>query len=71
MLRDLLARVGHHGFAVSDVAVERTSQHDGNGGRAVTVRLEVRGTGSLSRLSSDLDDIDGVTATRGARLDDA
>ncbi len=74
VLRDLMSRVGEHGFAVSDVAVERTSRRDGDGERNVTVRLEVRGVGSLSTLASELDDVDGVlgvTAAEDKRLDDA
>ncbi len=72
VLRDLLGTFGEHGFAVSDIAVERTSGRDGD--RAVTVRLEVRGPGSLSSLASELDDHDGVLAVSAAedkRLDDA
>lgn len=74
VLRDLLARCGDHGFAVSDIAVERTSSGNGDGDRAVTVRLEVRGAGSLSTLTSELDDVDGVlgvSAAHDQRLDDA
>ncbi len=45
VLRDLLTRCADHGFAVSDVAVERTSNRESNGERSVTVQLEVRGRG--------------------------
>ncbi len=74
VLRDLLSSVSERGFAVSDVKVERASKRNGNGQRAVTVRLEVRGPGSVSSLASDLDDVDGVLAVSAAedrRLDDA
>jgi putative Mg2+ transporter-C (MgtC) family protein len=60
VLRDLLGHVGEHGFAVSDLTVERTGNGAGPDGRTVTVRLEVRGGGSLPRLASDLDEVDGV-----------
>jgi putative Mg2+ transporter-C (MgtC) family protein len=72
VLRDLLARCNERGFAVSDIAVERTSAD--NGDRAVTVRLEVRGRGSLSALTSEFDEHDGVLAVSAAqdkRLEDA
>ena len=58
--------------SVSDIAVEHTSGRDGN--RAVTVRLEVRGMGSLSPLASELDEHDGVLSVSAAEdkpLDDA
>lgn len=64
ILRDLLGTFGDHGFAVSDINVERTDGHDGD--RAVTVKLEVRGRGSLASLASDLDDHHGVLAVSGA-----
>lgn len=73
VLRDLLSTVGERGFSISDVTVERTNQKNGNG-RAVTVRLDVRGPGSVSSLASDLDDVDGLLAVSAAedkRLDDA
>jgi putative Mg2+ transporter-C (MgtC) family protein len=67
VLRELLGECAEHDFAVSDLIVERTS--DGNGrngsdGRTVTVRLELRGRGSLPSLASDLGDLDGVTRVR-------
>jgi hypothetical protein len=68
VLRDLLGTFGDHGFAVSDINVERTSGQ--NGGRAVTVKLEVRGRGSLASLATDLDDHDGVLNVSGADFDD-
>jgi putative Mg2+ transporter-C (MgtC) family protein len=74
VLRDLLAAVSERGFAVSDVRVERSGRRNGNGGRAVTVRLDVRGPGSLSALASELDEVEGVLAVSAAedmRLDDA
>ena len=72
VLRDLLGTFGEHGFAVSDIAVERSGGR--NGDSPVTVRLEVRGAGSMSSLTSDLEDHDGVLAVSSAedkRLDDA
>jgi putative Mg2+ transporter-C (MgtC) family protein len=60
LLRDLLGRFSEHGFSVSDVAVERTSDGERNGDRTVTVQLEVRGRGSLASLTTDLNEIDGV-----------
>jgi putative Mg2+ transporter-C (MgtC) family protein len=65
VLRELLGRCSEHGFAVSDLIVERTS--DGNGhGKTVTVRLEVRGPGSIPSLATELDSVDGVLNVRTA-----
>jgi putative Mg2+ transporter-C (MgtC) family protein len=75
LLRRLLGVFPEHGFAVSDVAVERTAgRADSNGDRAVTVRLEVRGPGSLNSLAGELNDVEGVlevTTAEDKRLDDA
>jgi putative Mg2+ transporter-C (MgtC) family protein len=73
VLRGLLGTFGKHGFSVSDLAVEHSSERRGHG-RAVTVRMEVRGPGSLPELASHLDDIEGVlkvSAAEDQRLDDA
>jgi putative Mg2+ transporter-C (MgtC) family protein len=64
VLRELLGRCGDSGFAVSDLKVERTSNGNGRNGRTVTVRLEVRGRGSLPSLATDLDTVDGVLNVR-------
>jgi putative Mg2+ transporter-C (MgtC) family protein len=67
VLRELLGRCSEHGFAVSDLTVERKSDGDGNGrNRTVTVRLEVRGPGSVPSLATDLDTVDGVLNVRTA-----
>jgi putative Mg2+ transporter-C (MgtC) family protein len=59
LLRRLLAGCAQRGFAVSDLQVER-SDHNGDGARAITVRLELRGSGSVARLAADLHSVDGV-----------
>jgi hypothetical protein len=66
VLRELLGRCSEHGFAVSDLVVERSSNGDGDGRgeRTVTVRLEVRGSGSIPTLATDLDTVDGVLNVR-------
>jgi putative Mg2+ transporter-C (MgtC) family protein len=68
VLRDLLGRCSEHGFAVSDLTVERTSNGNGNGrnGKTVTVRLEVRGSGSVPSLATELDTVDGVLLVKTA-----
>jgi putative Mg2+ transporter-C (MgtC) family protein len=57
LLRQLLSNCAEHGFAVSDLQVEHT---EGENPRAVTVRLELRGRGSIGELASELDEVDGV-----------
>lgn len=59
LLRQLLASCAEHGFAVSDIESEHAA---GESERAVTVRLELRGRGSLSELIDDLDAVEGVLA---------
>jgi putative Mg2+ transporter-C (MgtC) family protein len=61
VLRELVARCSDHDFAVSDLAVEERSGH-GNGMTAVTVRLELRGRGSIAALAGELDSVEGVLA---------
>ncbi|MBO0767046.1 MAG: MgtC/SapB family protein [Solirubrobacterales bacterium] len=55
VLRDLVGVCSAQGFAVSDISV----RHDD--GDQVTVRLELRGRGSVSELAGALDAADGVT----------
>jgi putative Mg2+ transporter-C (MgtC) family protein len=64
VLRELLGRCSEHGFAVSDLIVERTANGNGRHGKTVTVRLEVRGAGSVPSLATDLDTVDGVLNVR-------
>ncbi len=59
LLRQLLASCAEYGFAVSDIESE-TASGDSKG--EVTVRLELRGRGSLSELIDDLEAIEGVRA---------
>jgi putative Mg2+ transporter-C (MgtC) family protein len=66
VLRELLGRCSEHGFAVSDLIVERTSDGNGRDGKTVTVRLEVRGPGSIPSLATELDTVDGVLNVRTA-----
>jgi putative Mg2+ transporter-C (MgtC) family protein len=60
LLRHLLADCAERGFAVSDLQVEQTRGNNGNGSGAVTVRLELRGRGSIAELAADLHTVDGV-----------
>jgi putative Mg2+ transporter-C (MgtC) family protein len=57
LLRKLLANCSNHGFVVSDLVVEHS---DGDAPGAVTVRLELRGRGSIAELTGELDAVDGV-----------
>jgi putative Mg2+ transporter-C (MgtC) family protein len=60
LLRQLLADCGQHGFAVSDLQVEPTHSANGRRQRVVTVRLELRGSGSIAELAADLHAVEGV-----------
>ena len=60
LLRRLLADCAQRGFAVSDLHVERSGTANGHGPPAVTVRLELRGGGSIAGLAADLLSVDGV-----------
>jgi putative Mg2+ transporter-C (MgtC) family protein len=64
VLRELVAQCSAHGFAVSDLAVEHTERNGNGAPHAVTVRLELRGRGSIAELARDLDGVDGVFAVR-------
>ena len=57
LLRRLLTACADHGLAVSDLEVE-PAQDDLS--HEVTVRLELRGRGSLSELVDDVEAIEGV-----------
>jgi putative Mg2+ transporter-C (MgtC) family protein len=70
ILRKLLEDCAEHGFAVSDLHVERTSHRGDNGERAVTVRLELRGKGSIPELAADLHARDGVLDVSAGDVDD-
>jgi putative Mg2+ transporter-C (MgtC) family protein len=56
LLRQLVAKSAEHGFAISDLRVE----HRDDDPPAVTVRLELRGRGSIAELAGELDAVDGV-----------
>jgi putative Mg2+ transporter-C (MgtC) family protein len=61
LLKHLLGDCAEHGFAVSDLQVEQTRPSDGDGRpRSVTVRLELRGGGSIAELAADLHSVEGV-----------
>lgn len=61
LLRRLLAECAERGFSVSDLSVERTQTGNGDGrAPAVTVRLELRGSGSITELAADLHSTEGV-----------
>jgi putative Mg2+ transporter-C (MgtC) family protein len=62
VLREALALCTRAGFAVADLAVQRLGDDHGLDPRAVAVSLELRGSGSLADLASQLDDLEGVLA---------
>jgi putative Mg2+ transporter-C (MgtC) family protein len=68
LLRQLISNCHEHGFAVSGLEVEHG---DGQGPRSVTVRLELRGRGSVTELAGELDAVDGVLAVRTDQTLDA
>jgi putative Mg2+ transporter-C (MgtC) family protein len=59
VLRRLVRTCSENGFAVSDLDVERT-ESNGAQKRSVTVRLEVRGRGSVAELATELHSVEGV-----------
>ena len=66
VLRRLVAQCAESGFAISDLSVERESERDEIGEqRTVTVRLALRGRGSVAHLTAELETVDGVLSVRG------
>jgi hypothetical protein len=66
-LRKLVAECSAHGFAISDLSVEReTEQVEGEDGgeRTVTVKLALRGRGSMAQLTAELESLHGVLNVR-------
>jgi putative Mg2+ transporter-C (MgtC) family protein len=70
ILREALARCTGAGFAVADVAVDRAVGPHGDEPRAVVVRLELSGGGSLAELASELGDLDGILAVSARGTDE-
>lgn len=70
VLRRLVAECSAFGFAISDLLVERESEaakdDDEAGQRTVTVRVALRGRGSMAQLTTELETIDGVLSVRAA-----
>lgn len=67
VLRRLVADCSAYGFAISDLSVEREAEAgDGEHGgrRTVTVKLALRGRGSIAQLSAELEAVDGVLSVR-------
>lgn len=62
VLRKLVAECSSFGFAIADLSVERETEH-GHGDawhRTVTVKLALRGRGSIAQLTAELEAVDGV-----------
>jgi putative Mg2+ transporter-C (MgtC) family protein len=59
LLRRLLAG-WRNAASQSYLQVERSDGHNGDRPRAVTVRLELRGGGSIAQLAADLYSVEGV-----------
>ncbi|HWE59215.1 MAG TPA: MgtC/SapB family protein [Solirubrobacteraceae bacterium] len=67
VLRKLVAACSAHGLAISDLSVERESTHaEGGDQRTVTVKLALRGRGSVAQLTAELEGLDGVHSVRAA-----
>lgn len=69
VLRKLVAECSAHGFAISDLSVEREDERGERGGdaeaeRTVTVKLALRGRGSVAELSAELEGVSGVLSVR-------
>ncbi|MGH2835343.1 MAG: MgtC/SapB family protein [Solirubrobacteraceae bacterium] len=69
VLRTLVAECSAFGFAISDLLVARETEPregDETGRRTVTVRVALRGRGSMAQLTTELEAIDGVLSVRAA-----
>jgi putative Mg2+ transporter-C (MgtC) family protein len=69
VLRKLVAECSAFGFAISDLRVERETEAGAPGEPdhpTVTVRLALRGRGSMAVLTSELGSLDGVIGVRAA-----
>jgi putative Mg2+ transporter-C (MgtC) family protein len=67
VLRRLVAECAQCGFGIADLSVEREGHPDGGDGtgqRTVTVRLTLRGRGSVAGLTTELEAVDGVLSVR-------
>lgn len=67
VLRKLVAECSACGFSISDLSVEREAEEhvrDGGSQRTVTVRLALRGRGSIAHLTTELEGLDGVLSVR-------
>ena len=64
VLRRLVAECSDAGFAISDLRVEREASAGDQLPRSVTVRLALRGRGSIARLTAELGAMDGVFSVR-------
>lgn len=67
VLRKLVAECSACGFSIADLFVEReTRPGDGDeaGERSVTVRLALRGRGSVAQLTAELEALEGVLSVR-------
>jgi putative Mg2+ transporter-C (MgtC) family protein len=67
VLRKLVAECSAHGFAISDLSVEReTERVEGTdeADRTVTVKLALRGRGSMAQLTTELESLPGVLSVR-------
>jgi putative Mg2+ transporter-C (MgtC) family protein len=66
VLRKLVAECSAHGLAIADLSVERESEHADDGEqRTVTVKLALRGRGSIAELAAELEGLSGVQSVRG------
>jgi putative Mg2+ transporter-C (MgtC) family protein len=71
VLREAIAVCVAAGFAVADISTRRLAAADGEEPPAVSVRLELQGTGRSDELLAELGKIGGVLAVNVDRPDDA
>jgi putative Mg2+ transporter-C (MgtC) family protein len=64
VLRKLVGECSASGFAIADLLVEREADGGDDGERTVTVRLALRGRGSIAQLTGELGALDGVFSVR-------
>src|ERR1700679_3318710 len=72
VLRKLVAECSAHGFAISDLSVEReTERVEGTdeADRTVTVKLALRGRGSMAQLTTELESLNGVLSVHAGGAD--
>ena len=65
LLREALSECARRGFSISDLAIKDSARGtNGDRPRHITVKLELRGQGSLTELATELHELDGIVDVR-------